>query len=333
MIATTNPQHRPWRGLLTNRLVWGLAVFVLIANGVLFLWPGTLPVRLAGPSGPANALLLDATLLFSLFQLWVIHLISHKRGPIDFAARTPEKRTALLECIWAWAYALPLLALLGGVFGVGLHLPGTIYRPEVHLAVRFIFTWALTNFVLFALIPYLAFRARGYSTQNLGLHSLNLRADLYLVVGVLTVESLGEWAFLPDGFRFFSLLPSQIAVGGSLTLLLHLLGTGLPIMIFVQSILVPRYLKLTGSVTTSVVLGGLSYATCHLFEFWALYASLGEVALSLIFVYLQFTGAGMIKAFMTLRSGNAWTHLWGYHMIAPHLWLDAALIVTAFGLH
>ena len=330
MAVTT---RNDFRSVLRNRVVWLFAGFLLLANSLLLiLGRDALPIGLAGESGGGNVLLFVSTGVFYALMLGVVHLVTRKRERPDFAARTPGQRVAGLETLWLWVYALVALAILGLGFNVGLHLPGTIFQPDTRLAVSDTLVWAAVNFVLFAALPYLVFRLRGYSNADLSLHSSNLRADILLIVTVLLVESIGEWFGIPDGFRFFELTPSQIVTGGSLTLLLHLVGTGIPIMLFVQSILVPRYLKLTNSVTTSVILGGVSYATFHLFEFWTLYGSFEAALVSLLFVYLQFTGAGMIKAFMTLRSGNAWTHLWGYHVIAPHLWMDTILIVTAFGI-
>lgn len=319
--------------LLRNPVVWGFAGFLIVANILLLLLGrDALPVSLVGESGFSNVALFVSTGFFYAVVLGVVHLVTRRRERPVFAARTPVKAVALLETLWLWVYALIALSVLGLGYGVGLHLPGTIFQPDVSLSVSYTLAWAGVNFALFAVLPYGVFRARGYSNADLGLRSLNLRADVVLIVVVLLVESIGEWFGIPEGFRFFTLTPSQMAVGGSLTLLLHLVGTGIPIMIFIQSILVPRYLKLTNSVATSVILGGLSYASFHLFEFWAVYGSPEAAVVSILFVYLQFTGAGMIKAFMTLRSGNSWTHLWGYHVIAPHLWMDAAIIVAAFGI-
>ena len=326
-------RNHSFRSVLRNRVVWLFAGFLLLANALLLLLGReSLPVGLAGESGVGNVFLFLSTGFFYAVILGVVHLVTRNRERPDFAARTPVERVAGLETLWLWVYALVALTVLGVGFDLGLHLPGTIFQPDTRLAVSNTLIWAAVNFVLFAALPYLVFRVRGYSNADLSLRSSNLRADVLLIVTVLLVESVGEWFGIPDGFRFFELTPSQLAVGGSLTLLLHLVGTGIPIMLFVQSILVPRYLKLTNSVTTSVILGGLSYATFHLFEYWTVYGSTEAALVSVLFVYLQFTGAGMVKAFMTLRSGNAWTHLWGYHMVAPHLWMETVLIVTAFGI-
>ncbi|MFD3163113.1 hypothetical protein [Herpetosiphon sp. NSE202] len=40
----------------------------------------------------------------------------------------------------------------------------------------------------------------------------------------------------------------------------------------------------------------------------------------------------MIKTVLTLRTGNAWVHAWGYHAIAPHVIIDTPHIITSFGI-
>jgi hypothetical protein len=95
---------------------------------------------------------------------------------------------------------------------------------------------------------------------------------------------------------------------------------------------VPRYLKLTGSFATTVLLGGVTYAAMHLVEGWQVFDGPRDTALSLIFVLLQYFGPGMIKTVITLRTGNAWVHALGYHAVAPHVLVDAPLVAKVFGI-
>src|SRR5215469_17740355 len=44
-------------------------------------------------------------------------------------------------------------------------------------------------------------------------------------------------------------------------------------------------------------------------------------------------GPGLIKSYLTLRTGNACVHLWAYHAIAPHVISDTPVVVKIFGIH
>lgn len=118
----------------------------------------------------------------------------------------------------------------------------------------------------------------------------------------------------------FGLTPRQLTLGAALTFALYLAGAVLPAMVFVYAILVPRYLRLTGSVTGTVLLGGLTYAGLHVWDAWT------------IFLLLTYLGPGMIKTYLTVRTGNAWVHVWAYHALAPHTLVDTPHVVHSFGI-
>ncbi len=42
--------------------------------------------------------------------------------------------------------------------------------------------------------------------------------------------------------------------------------------------------------------------------------------------------AGQIEAVLTLRTGNAWVHVWAYHAFAPPALVDTPLMVRIFGI-
>jgi hypothetical protein len=76
----------------------------------------------------------------------------------------------------------------------------------------------------------------------------------------------------------------------------------------------------------------LTYAGVHFFDSWTVYTTLNSGLLSAIFVALQYFGPGMAKSVMTLRTGNAWVHVWAYHAIDPHVTIDTPTIVRLFGI-
>ena len=82
----------------------------------------------------------------------------------------------------------------------------------------------------------------------------------------------------------------------------------------------------------TVFLGGLTYAVMHLVAGGSAFNSPRDTALSLIFVFLGYTGPEMVKSLITLRTGNAWVHTIAYHVVAPHVIVDTPLVVRGFGI-
>lgn len=266
--------------------------------------------------------------LFALVVIGVAFLVTRGRPAVDFAARTPDAATAKREMIGLLVYGAAVFAV-GSFFGIGLHLHGSVFGPTHEVAPGEVLWWAAYNFIFYAVVPYLAFRRRGYGHQAMGLKSENVKGDALLILVILILESVAELTTFPG---LFSLSGRQLLIGMPFTLILHLLGTGIPVMIFIYALLFPRYLKATGSAASAAALGALTYAALHLFEYWTVYDSLANGILSVAFVFLQFAYPGLIKSVLTLRTGNAWVHLWAYHAIAPHVTVDTPLIVRIFGI-
>lgn len=273
-------------------------------------------------------------LAFIFVQMGVTYFLTRRRTVPDMAARAPEREVARREVWLVWAYGAAVL--LAGRWiglrlfgeGIGLHLNGSLFGATRMASPREVWVWAFYNFILLAVVPYVIFRARGYSREALNLKSANFGNDTLVIVVIM---GMGIALDLLGG-GFLRLSGHQMVVGASLTFITHLLGTGLPVMIFIYAILFPRYLKLTGSRATTVLLGGVSYAALHVFEYWTRYDSVSHAALSVIFVLLTFVPPGLMKSYLTLRTANAWVHLWGYHAITPHVTGDTPMIVEVFGI-
>jgi hypothetical protein len=272
-------------------------------------------------------------LVLVVLMFGLVVLLTRKRPMIDLAQRAPEGSIARRETLAMWAYAAVVMVggrLIGQHFfgeGIALHLNGSLVGATRVQAPIEVYTWAAYNGILLALIPYVVFRMRGYSNEQLNLKSANLKSDLLVIVLVLAF-SVGMDMM---GSNIFQLTRHQQFVGGLMSFWLHLFGTDLPIMIVIYSILMPRYFKLF-SPMTAYLLGAVSYPTIHIFESGTRYDSIGAAAISLTFVYLLLLPAGLMKSFLTWRTGNAWVHVWAYHAISPHVTVDTRLIVSDFGI-
>jgi hypothetical protein len=216
-----------------------------------------------------------------------------------------------------------------GYRAFSFHIAGSVFGCSVPPQRAEVWTWALYNFLVFAVAPYFYFRRR-YTRAELSLCSSNRSNDALLIVIVLAVESVFELAALDK--NIFRLSRHQALVGAPLTFFIFFIGTVLPTMVLIYAILLPRYLKLTGSAISTVLLGGITYAAMHIVEGWSAFDSSRDTVLSLIFVLLQYFGPGMLKSVLTLRTGNAWVHALSYHAVAPHVIVDTPLMVKVFGI-
>ena len=273
--------------------------------------------------------------LIEVFALMAgVWWMTRRRAPIDMASRAPARAVAAWETAALLTYAMLGQAggwLLGPALGYrpfSFHIAGTLVGCSVLASPGEVWTWTGYNFLVFAVAPYLWFRRR-YSAEALNLKSAAPSADLVLILAIAAVESALELAVFPG---IFKLTPHQLALAAPLSFLVFFLGTVLPTMVLIYAILLPRYLKLTGSMTATVILGGLTYALMHLVEGWSVFTTPRDTALSLVFVVLTYVGPGMFKSFVTLRTGNAWVHALGYHALAPHVVADAPMIAKVFAI-
>lgn len=333
------PQQPWWRGFITNRAVQVAAAFWLLGTlaAVVLGGEGGLPFgdRAGTPVG-AELFNVWGGLVVALLLVAVAYFVTRRRVVTDMAARAPARSVARLELTLLTFYGVLIQLggwLLGTALGqhpISLHLHGTLYGAAHPVTPGYALLWMSYNFVFYALVPYLVFRGRGYSDEQLSLHSSNRRNDALLIMVILVLESAVELTAVSGAI--FNLDAAQLLVGIPTSFALNLFGTVLPIMVFLYAIMLPRVLKLSGSRLTTIVVGGFAYAAVHAFESWAAYDTLPNGLLSVFFIGMQYFGPGVVKSVLTLRTGNAWVHVWAYHAFAPHVTLDTTNIVSIFRL-
>jgi hypothetical protein len=305
---------------------------------VLWLADGSLPFDRPAVAKLPFALQMAApsiTLIEIFVLMALVLLLTRRRFIPDMAARAPEHGVALRETILVLTYAA--LGQVGGwivspALGFrpfSFHIAGTVFGCTVAPERAEVWIWALYNFLVFAVAPYGYFRRR-YTNTELNLRSTNRRNDAVVIFIVLAIESAFELTVFDK--NILRLNPHQVLLGAPLSFVVFFIGTVLPTMVLIYAILLPRYLKLTRSAISAVLLGGLTYAAMHIIEGWSAFDSPRNTALSLMFVLLQYFGPGMIKSVLTLRTGNAWVHALSYHVVAPHVIIDTPLMVKIFGI-
>lgn len=308
----------------------------LLANVALVVLSGAhLPLRastLAHPPAVSKVVGTDLMFLEVFALMAVVHVLTRRRKVPRVVDRAPDREKAGRETSLLLGYGV-LAMLVGFVLGhalgwhaISFHLDGMVIRTGQRVVPAEALTWAAYNLIAWAVVPYVAFRRR-YSNEELSLRSSNRRADLILVLVILLIESSVQLSLQPGIFRLDG---HQLLVGIPLTFVLSFAGTVLPTMVFVCCILTPRYLRITGSVPSAVILGGVTYALLHFFDGWTNFVSPGDAIISVLYLLLFYTGPGMFKTFITIRSANAWTHVWSYHAIAPHTLIDTPMFTRIF---
>jgi len=339
LTAPTSSLGSGLRAIVSHRGVQ-IAGALWVAGYVVVLWlaHGRLPFdRPAVARVPfALQMAVPTVVLIEIFGLIaVVFLLTRRRVIPDLTARAPERRVALRETILLLAYAAFGQAggwIIGSASGYrpfSFHIAGTVFDCTLPPAPTEVWIWALYNFLVFAVAPYLYFRRR-YSNAALNLSSSDRRNDALVILVVLAIESAFELSLVNKSV--FSLSPHQALLGVPLSFVIFLIGTVLPTMVLIYAILLPRYLKLTGSAISASLLGGLTYAAMHIVEGWSAFDSPRNAFLSLFFVLFTYFGPGMFKSVLTLRTGNAWVHAISYHAVAPHVIIDTPLVVKVFGI-
>jgi hypothetical protein len=328
----TDPSASRIKYLVRQRSLWiAFLIWCLLSVAAILLCRNGVPLdhpELASQSPVTEVLGNSIGLVTVLLLAGIVAFLARHRTYPNLAARAPERSVALRETLAMWIYGAVVL-FVGRVIGqhyfgegIALHLNGSLFGSTHIQSPAVVYAWAASNGISLALLPYLVFRRRGYSLQALNLRSANWKNDALIIAFVMLISCAYELA----GPNIFQLTPHQQFVGGALSLILHLCGTDLPIMIFIFAILLPRYARLF-SLLVAFLVGAVSYPLMHVFESWTRYDSPYHAAVSMLFVLLTFFPPGIMKSFLTVRTGNAWVHMWGFHAIAPRVMVDTRLIV------
>lgn len=332
MATPSNNSHQP-RRLLRHLLVTVAGYIALSAilyllferYGSAFL---ASQVSVSGESPVERFWNLQLASAVMFVQVGIILLITRGYRNRPHNLIHPDKATAKRELLLLVGY-LVVAQLLGLVIGklagwhaLSFHLAGSMYGTHAAVPWSEIFAWMAYNFLAYVILPVGYFwRRKGYSLRDLNIISnRNIRRDIAVILIVLSLEIVIQLSGVSSELLH---LPWQTGLtAGLITFGVNLIGTALPTAIFIYALMFSRFVAVFRSPVVVMILGGLTYAGVHMFDYWMSFASPGAFAASLGALFLQYFMPGVIKSVLTYRTGNPWVHLWAYHAIAPHVVLD-----------
>jgi hypothetical protein len=151
--------------------------FIALCHGPRGAVPLNLPPNQLKQTPPAQVIGSWLALIFLVLECGLVLLLTRRRPSPDLAQRSPERSIALREAIALGVYAA--IILLAGrwlgfhTFGAGIamHLNGSLVGATRIQSPHEVYLWSAYNFTFFALLPYIVFRMRGYSREQLNLRS------------------------------------------------------------------------------------------------------------------------------------------------------------------
>ena len=287
----------------------------------------------AAPTIPALATVAAQNIQTELFQIPVFlglaalaYFVTRKRELPNLADRAPTRAVAKTEVIGLIIYAI--VAVIGlASLGYTYHPPDVFAAGATFNATNMII-WALLNVSVYVAIPYLYFRWRGTTNAQLGLANNNWRKDVWVILAVGGLDFLMSLGYS----GFLALTPTQMVRAAPLTLVLYTFGAGLPIVIMTQAILAPRIMRLTNSYIATTVALTFAYAFFSLTDAGISFeGGLSHALLAMLLILVHNLGPGLIKATITVRTGNAWLHMLAYHVLSFHVIVDSPIVAFLFG--
>ena len=303
---------------------WGIATlifFALTASGV--------PVSPIAEDGLLSLL----TLYFPVILLCVFLLLflTRKREAVVWAdLYAVDKSTAKREAWLAVVYLAVTQFILGYVFDIGLHFPGTaVYTTGSHTQAD-VWLWVVVYTIVYTILPLLWLRQRGFSLRKL-FSSFRWIRDMWIIVAYWAFDFFGP--IITEAADFLGgISAGQYAQGVPWGIFINTFGAGLPVVVMMHMIFIPRIAVLIDNKLTVILVGGLYYALFSLFDPGVDYSSWGIALTSLTYIIMTQTLVGMGKAAFTVVTGNPFIHFITLHVISARVPFDTRMYIEIFNL-
>ena len=259
--------------------------------------------------------------------VFLLLFLTRKRDEFDWESLfRVDRDRAGQEVIFAFVYLLLTQWILGLYFEVGLHFPG----PHIYEAGRFdpqnVLLWALVNSVVYIVVPLVWLCRSGLDLSKF-VRALQWRRNIWILIAFWALDFFGP---IIGGVDFFSLTTEQYVVGVPLSILVNTFGAGLPVVILMHVVLIPRLMLIYDSKLSVIAMAGLFYAVFSLFDPGVDYSSLDMTILSVSYIVMTQVLVGMGKATFTVVTANPFIHFATLHVLSARVPFDTEMYAEIF---
>ncbi len=264
-----------------------------------------------------------------LFSVFLLLYLTRKREKIDWENHyTVDKKTAAKEACLSVAYLLVTQIILGLFFNVGLHFPGPfIYQTANHSAVD-VWIWAFSYFLIYVVLPLWWLNAKGFKLLAF-LRSLEWLRNSWILVVYWAMDFFGP---IFSGADFFGLTALQYSQAIPMGVFVNTLGAGLPVVVMMHMIFLPRMSVLFESRLLVIAFGGLFYALFSMFDQGVDYSSVDAALMSFTYIIMTQTLVGMGKSAFTVVTGNPFIHFITLHVLSARIPFDTKMYAEIFSI-
>ena len=317
------------RSLKNKIFLKGLSLWVVATfSYFLFIQKG-LNVSPIAEDGLTSLLTIYMPVL--VLAVFLLLYLTRKREAVNWIELYSVKKSSAKKEAWLTVvYLLVTQLILGLGFNMGLHFPGTdVYSTGSHSQAD-VWVWAITYTIIYTVLPLIWLRRRGFSLKKL-FGSFKWIRDLWIIIAYWTIDFFGP--ILVGSADFFGgISTSQYAQGVPLGILVNSLGAGLPVVVMMHMIFIPRVAVLIDNKLTVILLGGLFYSIFSLFDQGTDYSTLSTGLTSFTYIIMTQTLVGMGKATFTVVTGNPFIHFIPLHVISARVPFDTRMYIEIFKL-
>lgn len=316
--------------LIISFVVWFAATVSLLVGQARGM---KIPIIAEDAVGSLLMAYVPVVLVVVLLQLF----LTRERSSVDWEqVYGVNKKTAKAEADLALVYLTVTQLVLGLAFKIGLHFPGPdVYKTGSHDQ-NDVWIWASVNCFVYVVLP-MAWLYFGASLDMIELlSSLKWRRDLWIIVAYWCFDFFGP---IIGGADFFGLTFTQYLGSISLGIFVNTLGAGLPVVVMMHIIYLPRVAVLCPVQARSfhnkmvdIALGGLFYAVFSLFDEGVDYSSTEVALMSFWYIISTQMLVGMGKSTFTVVTGNPFIHYITLHVLSARIPFDTKMYAEIFGI-